>query len=568
MNVGELAADLELPVEAVLEACHRQGIQAASPSDELRQVDVMVLSASLATDDGMQDPSAPAAPAAPAVPEGSAVPPLPPPPPAPVAQPGSFGQAPLPEDPDPESDLPPAVLAPPPDALVDIPGPPPELPEPPPAPAGPLTPPPAISASDLAASLAALEGVEAPGAISPDAFEPASVAPPAEAIGADADADDAAGDDDVPFTGDPAGAFDEPEPDGPPPVEEVMADEATPRPPDAEATLPSARPLTVAPGDLPPTAVGSMPDLADELTPPPDPPDPTQPGVRPGVRYAGELEQGGTGMAPGTTRRGRKRRRAGLSGGKRVDLNLKRAGFAMLVAVAVLAFGNSLRNPWTIALCWLIAAVLLPVAVVEANRARYHISTHPEKLKGMVASVGLIVAGLACSIGLVLAIWTVVRSAPAKDAPLGLGDVHTVDELRWGFKRLRLVAGTGWERPAKDEGTCWTAPKVDDKPRRSKRVETGGRTVECQAKHVSQVFLVFAVNRQADALFPGEEALEAQAEKKCRPIVDEWITPTDGDPPVGVTLFIERPTQDGWEAGDHDVACVALTESRAGALLR
>ena len=30
-----------------------------------------------------------------------------------------------------------------------------------------------------------------------------------------------------------------------------------------------------------------------------------------------------------------------------------------------------------------------------------------------------------------------------------------LDQLRWDYQRLRLIAATGWERPAKEDGTCW-----------------------------------------------------------------------------------------------------------------
>ena len=168
-------------------------------------------------------------------------------------------------------------------------------------------------------------------------------------------------------------------------------------------------------------------------------------------------------------------------------------------------------------------------------------------------ALALLVVAVVGIAGLSLGTWTVVRSAPAAQAPLGMGDLGSVKHLRWGFQRVKLIADNGWTRPAKDPGTCWEAAEPDDEPRNGRRVEHGFERVSCEADHQYEVLVVSAIDRDADAPYPGADRLEVQALERCDDL-SEVLVP---DAPDELVLRAEIPTREGWESGDHDVTCVS-----------
>jgi hypothetical protein len=203
----------------------------------------------------------------------------------------------------------------------------------------------------------------------------------------------------------------------------------------------------------------------------------------------------------------------------------------------------------TTALCWVAATILLLVSLVCGNRARYRITTHPNQRRGLPLAVVIIVGALLGLVGLGTATWTVMRAAPAAQAPLGLGDVDSVQRLRWGYQRLSVISDHGWQRPAKDAGTCWETVRHDDEPRRAERVAVGtDNDISCRAAHQFEVLEVFAPDRDADSPYPGPAELKAAAVERCAADV-KALAP-------GGRLAVEYPTKQGWNDADHDVACV------------
>jgi hypothetical protein len=239
---------------------------------------------------------------------------------------------------------------------------------------------------------------------------------------------------------------------------------------------------------------------------------------------------------------------------RRIDAAVRPGAIALVLAAAALVGSNTLDEPFLIALLWVFGGVALIIAILSGNRARYRITTHPEQRSGLIPAVLILVAGVVGLAGLVAATVITVREAPAADAPLGIGELNAVDHARWGYLRLTKVADTGWERPAKDADTCWEV-EASDEPRREDRVELGGRRVSCDLPHGYEVLAVFAVNRDADAPYPGEAELTEIALERCEPKVDRIK-----NPPAGLRIAAEYPTEAGWDDGDHDVACVAVVE--------
>lgn len=293
---------------------------------------------------------------------------------------------------------------------------------------------------------------------------------------------------------------------------------------------------------LPPTAVGSYPGLADDSIPE----HPT-----PGFVFAGDALAGsdaepeaGVDSKPG---------QAGPNPVRTFDPSLRTAVVATaLAAVAVVAAEVLDRAPVAL-VGWLLAALCFLTVLVAANRARYRISTHPERRRGRPLAVGLLLVAVLGLGGLALGTWTVVRSAPAAQAPLGMGDLQSVQHLRWGYQRLMVIADNGWSRPAKDAGTCWEASGPSDEPRMEERLEHGYERVSCNSEHQFEVLAAFSVNRDADAPYPGVDALADEALRRCEGALDGLVA----DAPDDLFLVAEVPTREGWEAGDHDVTCVS-----------
>jgi hypothetical protein len=298
---------------------------------------------------------------------------------------------------------------------------------------------------------------------------------------------------------------------------------------------------------VPPTAVGSMPEMTDSLMR--DAADNAGSAPR---TFAGRDLGSADGAPPSVASDRSSGRIATTPHPRRIDAAIRPGVIALVLAAVALVGSNTLDEPFLIALLWVFAFVALVTAILSGNRARYRITTHPEQRSGLLAAVVILVAGVVGLAGLIAATVVTVRDTPAADAPLGIGDLNAVDKARWGYRRLTNVASTGWERPAKDAETCWEV-EAKGSPRRDERVELGGRQVSCDSPHGYEVLGVFAVNRDADAPYPGEAELTRIALARCAPKAERIK-----NPPADFRLLVEYPTEAGWVDGDHDVACVAF----------
>lgn len=301
-------------------------------------------------------------------------------------------------------------------------------------------------------------------------------------------------------------------------------------------------PRSAASPKLPPTAVGSLPEAAGGV------PDLHGPGPLPRndqvQREATEVSE-----------------RMLVEPSRRFDATARRAIVAAGIGLVLVVAAPSSPHVLVTVAGWLLIGVTAAVALVGGNRARYKISTHPEKLRGMAPAVVAMVVGLVLLVGLGVGSWTVVRSAPASAAPDLVGDRADVAELRWTYHRVARIKDDGWHRPVKDAGTCWVLPRNDDEePRDERRVETSYRDRSCKGDHDVEVLAVFAVDRDADSPYPGVADLQELGRKRCAPIVDGLA-----EVPRGTRIEIEYPTEDGWAHADHDVACVAVV-TRKGSL--
>ena len=352
----------------------------------------------------------------------------------------------------------------------------------------------------------------------------------------------------------------EPELSSAPEADEARPDEA-PADPVADADA-DATPDPEAPEVLPPTAVGSMPDMIDaleadaELEPDADP-DPTlvdTGGRAPGFKMAGSTA-GGVDHEVINAKRERVVR-------KRLDPSIRGALIALSVAVVAFAASNALDQPAVIAVLWLLCAAALIVALISSIRGRYHVQTHRDRLHGVWMATIAIVLSVAAMIGLATTVLTVVRDEPASAAPANLGDLGSVQSARWGYQRLTRIAANDWLRPARDAHTCW----VDGPPehRVKMRVEIPGNNdaVNCRQPHSIEVASAFAVNREADSPYPHAAGFKALAAKHCDAILAKAQAKSHG----AVLLVPEYPTKKGWENGDHDVTCVLATPTRKGQL--
>lgn len=298
--------------------------------------------------------------------------------------------------------------------------------------------------------------------------------------------------------------------------------------------------------DLPPTAVGSRPDLVEQFSA-----DEAARQKEEALAGLGRTRPAAKPQADGppTTAEAEIARKLRTPADRRLDPGIRPAVISLVIAAAAFTGGDVLDDPALILPCWLAGGVFLIIALIASNRARYRITTHPERRSGLpIALAALVIAVLGLA-AFGTAMWTVLRAEPAADAPLSLGDVSSVNHMRWGFQRLRIIEDTGWKRPAKDAGTCWKEPDLGQtKPRRAHRVEVGGKRVSCQKVHLFEVVQVVSVNHDADAPFPGEAALEAVGAARCREALAAL--------PKGASVVFEYPDEQGWDGADHDVACV------------
>ena len=338
---------------------------------------------------------------------------------------------------------------------------------------------------------------------------------------------------------------------------------------------------TGAPGAMPPPAVGSMPELLDELAPGAPQADvaagadggagtddavPMAPTAGPLQRGAGPLPGGPvpSGAAPV-----RPSARSGAAGRKakrehRFDRGVRSSVIALALALAAIVGSSWLEGPWFVAALWAFALLAVVIGLVLAGKAWYRSSTHPDRIRGTWMAVVLVAVAALFLVGLGASAYVVLRSAPAADAPLGIGELNAVERLRWGRHRIAVMRHTGWESAAKEVGSCWKDARrsSDDQvtKRREDRVEFGQNRTSCNDRHRSEVLAQWPADKDADSAFPGAAELERRFLQRCQEVLADRRASAlrAGRPPLpNVGVRIEHPTEEGWERGDHDVACVA-----------
>lgn len=333
----------------------------------------------------------------------------------------------------------------------------------------------------------------------------------------------------------------------PPPPEPAEGSEVT-----AEVAAPADPAAPPDPAALPPTAVASMPHAARA----PEGADPMANGPA-----AGPV--GASPAAPDARQLDRERQHAERRRvQQRLDKAVRGGLVALVVALVAMAVGETVANPWVIWSMWALAAFASLVALWNGNAGRRHVTIHPERYKGLGLSVLIMVLSIAGLVAVGASVAAAVRDDPAVDAPLG--DRDSVASARWGYQRLSRIAGEGWKRPAKDAGTCWIVD--DDVERDVERIEAGTDNVSCRTGHTVEVVRVYAINRDADAPYPGRDALQADAERRCGKLVTDLLDPEGDGSPIEGVLFAEVPTEDGWADADRDIACAVITAERKGAL--
>ncbi|MCB0969989.1 MAG: septum formation family protein [Acidimicrobiales bacterium] len=298
---------------------------------------------------------------------------------------------------------------------------------------------------------------------------------------------------------------------------------------------------------LPPTAVGSRPDLVDELTPDVAAGDPV-----PGRRgYAGE--------AASDTEASTAANAPSEPPARRFDRGTRHGAIWLVLAAALLGLSLGVRSPWMVWTLWAAGAVALGFTILDANRGRRQASLHPERVRGLWASVLILLGGVAMAVALLAAVVAVVRSDPAEDMPV-VGELDAVASARWGFHRVALVSGHGWRAPVKSVGTCWRIESGDDE-RLAERVEVGEAKADCDGPHHIEVLSVFALERDVDAPYPGLEGFVAASGEQCADALAAIDAAGTG------TLVLEYPTEQGWRDADHDVTCaVRFGELQRGVL--
>lgn len=328
------------------------------------------------------------------------------------------------------------------------------------------------------------------------------------------------------------------------------ADEPAAASPPATPPADAAPTPADAPAALPPTAVGSMPELIDDVTPEPEP--------APSSRAPGFAMAGDQGVAQTATQRAQPKTAPTT---RRLDRYVRTSILSLVVAIAAFAGSNFVDLAAVVALLWLIAAVCLCVAVVDGIRGRRHVQTHPERFSGLWPATLVIVFAVAGIIGLTVSVAGVVGDEPAVDAPMGVGKLDSVQTARWGYHRLKRFEDNGWKQPAREEGSCWEVDK--DEQRDVDRVEepTNSDQTRCDRKHTLEVAKVFAFNRDADAPYPTTDQFTKAKEAECDPIADRLTAKG-----VQAVFVMEVPSERGWSKGDHDVACVLITPERTSPL--
>lgn len=303
---------------------------------------------------------------------------------------------------------------------------------------------------------------------------------------------------------------------------------------------------------LPPTAVGSMPGLIDEVTPTPPP----ESVIHGPLRTSDDLhpidDQGVRRIPP----RPPAERKA-------IPRPARNALLWLVLAVAAFAGSNATDNPFLILGLWVVALVAFAVTIYDGNRGRRAISTHPDRMHGQWLAIPAMALGILGVAGMVLVTSVAIREQPAADAPMGAGELTSVQGARWGYQRVTRIADEGWHQPAKEAQTCWD--RRGDEVRQEGRVELGNHRQRCEDPHTVEIVAVFAYDRDADSPFPGQAAIDRAVQERCGDLLEE--AQANAEPGETVVLLSERPTVEGWDDGDHDIACALVTPMREGSLV-
>jgi hypothetical protein len=318
---------------------------------------------------------------------------------------------------------------------------------------------------------------------------------------------------------------------------------------------PAARPAARR-STLPPTAVGSLPEMIDEVTPAREAEPPVDASVPGGPIRTFHGIEGPAGEVR------RPPHQAPVE--RRLDRGIPAAVVALLLAAGTFAASNLSTTPVVIFLVWLLAVVFVLVGLFTANRSRHRATMHPDRYVGRWGAIAVMVVAGLCLIGVGDLVYTIVRDEPAETAPLKLGELSAVRHGRWGWQQFLLIKNHGWDRPSKVEGTCWIGSNLDDKrePREPNRVEHGTRSTSCTNRHTVEIAEVFTYDRDADAPYPGVDQLKARGTRHCASLFAVAARKA-GD----VTLQFEYPTAAGWDEGDHEIGCALVTGPRKTPLL-
>lgn len=86
--------------------------------------------------------------------------------------------------------------------------------------------------------------------------------------------------------------------------------------------------------------------------------------------------------------------------------------------------------------------------------------------------------------------------------------------------------------------------------------------VSCDEPHEGEVYAMIPVSGDT---FPGQTAMESEYEQRCVTALDSYAPDAANDPEI--SSFLLYPSRDTWDAGDREVACIAITnDKRTGSI--
>jgi hypothetical protein len=86
--------------------------------------------------------------------------------------------------------------------------------------------------------------------------------------------------------------------------------------------------------------------------------------------------------------------------------------------------------------------------------------------------------------------------------------------------------------------------------------------VSCDEPHEGEVY---AMIRVSGSTFPGQAALQNEYEQRCMSALEAYAPDAANDP--GTSSFLLYPSQQTWDRGDREVACLAITrDKRTGSI--